>query len=353
MMNKKVTAILLSGALVCAMGTQALAATVGEAPETAPTVSTDVQTMPDSVLYTGKVAEILKDAAGTITGLRMESEEDGAYIMNVSQETVWIDNQSCTAFDPSTLAVGDSLNVFRSPASTRSLPPQSAAFAVVRNVVSEADMAMYHEVEAVEKQADGRVRITTDNGSLYIFADQKTKLVSYQDNGSVNLETLQAGDRIMAWYMVVLLSYPGQANPSSIMLLPASQEAPEAPDRGAKLTIQLDGKATELTGRYEDGVAMVPVAAVARALGLDATYTRGQDGALVKVESKEFTVNINIDQKMISGVTKLEGMVGATGPQEYGKAAYIEAPGTTWAPAELFVMLGKTVNLEGSVLSIQ
>ncbi len=353
MMNQKLTALLLSGALVCAMGTQALAAATGEAPDHTPAASTDVQKLPASVLYTGKVTEILKDEKGTITGLRLDSEDDGSYVMTISDETVWIDNQAFTADDPSDLAVGETLNVFRSPVSTRSLPPQSAAIAVVRNVVPDADRAIYHVVEAVEIQGDGNVRITTDNGGLYLFTDKETKAASYLANGSTDVTKLQAGDRIMAWYMAVALSYPGQAHPSSIMILPANTEKPELPDQGAKLSIQLNGKTSELTGRYENDVAMVPVAAVARALGLEAAYTRGQDGAVVTVESKEFSVNINIDQKLISGVTKLQGAVGATGPQDYGMAAYIEAPGTTWAPAELFTMLGKTVTLEGNILSIQ
>ena len=340
-MNKKLTALVLSGALVCAMGAQALAATIGEEPDETP------------VLYTGKITEILKDANGSVTGLQMESERNGSYVMNVSEETVWIDNKAYAAFNPSNLAVGENLYVYHSPISTRSMPPQSAAFAVVRGVLSDGDVATYHVVEGVETQEDGSIRITTDNGGLYLFAGKETKVAPYLSNGSTELENLQAGDRIMAWYSVVMLSYPGQAHPSAIMILPETAAETETPAEGAKLTIQLDGNVTELTGRYESGVAMVPVAAVARAMGLETTYTREETGALVKVESDQFSVRIDIGQKLISGVTKIANALGATGPQDYGKAAYIEAPGTTWAPAQLFSMLGKTVSLEGDVLSIQ
>lgn len=42
-----------------------------------------------------------------------------------------------------------------------------------------------------------------------------------------------------------------------------------------------------------------------------------------------------------------------TAPMKYGAAPRIEAPGTTWAPAQLFEMLGRTVTLDGDTLSIQ
>ena len=108
-------------------------------------------------------------------------------------------------------------------------------------------------------------------------------------------------------------------------------------------------------GRMENGVAMVPVAAVARALGYEAAYIRGQNGASeqVTVESDAFRVTLTMGENAITGVTKIQGAVGMTAPTDYGAAPYIVDPGTTWAPARLFEMLGKTVTLEGSALSIQ
>ena len=55
----------------------------------------------------------------------------------------------------------------------------------------------------------------------------------------------------------------------------------------------------------------------------------------------------------IIGVTKIEGAVGMTAPMDYGMAPYAVAPGTTWAPAQLFEMLGRTVTLDKDTISIQ
>ena len=49
----------------------------------------------------------------------------------------------------------------------------------------------------------------------------------------------------------------------------------------------------------------------------------------------------------------LEDAVGMTAPQSYGAAPYIEVPGTTWAPVDLFEMLGVTVTDADGVLTLQ
>ena len=188
-----------------------------------------------------------------------------------------------------------------------------------------------------------------------------------------SLADLQVGSHVMAWYDIVLLSYPGQAGTDHLMLLPGAAEeqngetaetsAPaETTDPtgtlqdGTELSIVLEGDMVlPVTGKVENGAAMVPVAAVAQALGYEVTYTPGENGeaALVTVEDDSFRVNLNIGDNLIQGVTKIEGAVGMTSPMDYGMAPYIVEPGTTWAPAQLFEMLGRTVTVDGDALSIQ
>lgn len=352
-MNRKLTALMVGGVLVCVLGTQAMAAEGPQNVEAVPisaVLDQEIPSVPASVLYYGTVRTIGKDEDGTIVRLLLESERYGAYIMNVDAQTVWIDSGNRTASNPADLEEGESLYVFHSAVSTRSMPPQSAAFAVVRNIPMDAGTAMYHEVERVDRLADDSLRIITDNGSLHISVDGKTELNRYQDSETVTLDQLRAGDRIMAWYGAVQETYPARANAGHILVLPRQEAVPQ---EGAQLTMELDGRVPNMVGRYENGVAMVPLAAVAQALGFDVTYTPGEDGALVTVESETFRVNLYIGQKLIFGTTKIEGAVGTTGPQNYGKDAYIVAPGTTWAPAQLFQMLGKTVTLDGTNLVIK
>ncbi|MBE5040829.1 stalk domain-containing protein [Ructibacterium gallinarum] len=348
-MNRKIVAFILGGAMLCSMSFPVMAEEI----ENMPNAAEDTVQAPDSVLYYGKIMKMKRDDTEAIQQIRLNSERYGEYIMNVSEETVWIDSENVTAFNPADLKENERVYVFHSPAVTASLPPQSAAIAVVRNIPQDAGCAMYHVVDKVTQAEDGSLQILTDNGGLILSADEKTDVVSYLTKNIVTLEDIQEGTRIMAWYSAVAESYPGQAYANHIMILPNIEEEEEVLQEGQQITMELDGKVPNMTGRYENGTVMVPVAAVARDLGFEAKYTVDEDGELVTVESDSFSVHLRIGQDMIFGVTKIEGAVGMTAPQNYGKAPYIVDPGVTWAPAELFTMLGKTVTLEDSNLVIE
>ena len=359
-MKRKLTACMLAGVLSLSLAVPALASetTAGSSAPAAGTSQGEKKaSVGHSMIYYGKVAESRRDAQGKMTQLVMESEAYGDYIMNLSDQVVWIDSGNHTASDPSTLKVGEGIYVFHSPVSTYSIPPQSPALAVVRNIPQDISCAHYHVVEQVERQEDGTLRILTDQGGLYVSVDEQTGLSRYDDGETFDPAQLKAGDRVMAWYEAVLESYPAQTHARHLMLLPetGSAETQEAsqPAEGARLTMELDGKVPNMVGRYEKGTAMVPVAAVAQALGFQVTYTPKGHTALVTVESDNFQVRLDIGSPTIYGVTKIPDAVGMTAPQNYGKAPYIVDPGTTWAPAELFEMLGKTVTLEGTNLVIQ
>lgn len=155
--------------------------------------------LPESTLYYGRVEKILLDDAGKMTALRLSSERYGEYVMNLSDETVWIDSGRQTASDKSTLAEGEAVYVFHSAVSTRSLPPQSRAFAVVRNVPQDAGSAHYMKIDSVE-EADGVATVTANNGTKSFAVDGQTTYSPYLTKNIVTLKDLQAGSRVMVWY---------------------------------------------------------------------------------------------------------------------------------------------------------
>lgn len=358
-MNRKVTAFVLSAALAVTLAAPAFAAAetpdVAVRPRPEPVAQTETTAgetaeMETSVLYYGQITDIGKDEEGNLTQLQLQSERYGEYVMLINSDTVWIDSGNHAASDPSDLEVGEWVYVYHSPVSTRSLPPQSQAYAVLRNMPQDVGAGQYAEIGEITDCEDGTYQLLTADGSMYLTVDGETVLTGYPDGETVQAADLQAGDRIVAWYDIALLSYPGQAYAHHVMVLP------DVLSEGDQVTLELDGEASEITGRYEDGVVMVPVAAVAEALGFDVEYTpKGPNGvkARVAVESSDFRVEMTIGVREITGVTTIPDAVGMTAPQDYGKAPYVVAPGTTWAPAELFEMLGKTVTLKGSQLSIQ
>lgn len=233
-MMKKLTVFVLSGAMLCTTVLPAMAAGGTVKPIAAPIAAEETVSLPNSVLYYGTVKEILKDDKGTMTQLHLSSEHSGEYVMNLSADTVWIDSAKHTAADPSTLKVGETVYVFHSSASTRSLPPQSAAFAVVRNVPEDASCAQYHVVESVSQES-GQLKITTDQGGLILTVGDETKLSRYGTDAKLALKDIQEGDRIMAWYEAVALSYPGQAYAQHLMLLPQETADTQKADDGEGL----------------------------------------------------------------------------------------------------------------------
>lgn len=222
-MKKMLASLILSGALACSLALPAAAApkTDGAPSETPPAEAP--ASLPDSVLYYGKVEAISRDENGEMTALSMSSDRYGEYVMRLSEDTVWIDSGNRAASDPSDLEEDESLYVFHSPVSTRSLPPQSAAFAIVRNVPQDASCAHYHEVEAAE-ETGGTLRITTDNGGLFLLANEETSLSSYGKAAPAGFHEIKPGSHIMAWYGLVAESYPGQAHAAHIMVLTRAEE---------------------------------------------------------------------------------------------------------------------------------
>ena len=226
-MKRTFSALVISGALLCTLAVPGMAAEAEGQPGASAASAPQAQTLPASVLYFGQVTQVVRDEAGTVTRLVLSSERYGEYIMNISSDTVWIDSGNRTASDPADLKEGESVYVFHSPISTRSLPPQSAAYAVVRNIPQDISCAQYHVVEEITEGEDGGLIVTTDNGGLLIYLDGDTQTVRYA-GGSAALEDLKAGDRIMAWYQAVALSYPGQTHADGLMLLPSEKEEPSS-----------------------------------------------------------------------------------------------------------------------------
>lgn len=222
-MKKMLMSLVLSGALACSLAFPAAAIQkAGGTPSETPPAE-EPASLPDSVLYYGKVEAVSCGEDGEMTTLSMSSDRYGEYVMVLSEDTLWIDSGNRAASDPSDLEEGEGLYVFHSPISTRSIPPQSAAFAIVRNVPQDASCAQYHEVEVIEKTG-GVCRITTDNGGLFLLADKDTSLSSYEGGAPAGLDEIEAGSHIMAWYGPVALSYPGQARASHIMILNQAKE---------------------------------------------------------------------------------------------------------------------------------
>lgn len=209
-MKHKILSFILVLALCCGLMPAVFAAAENER-----------QPLPETTLYFGTVENILPDDDGNMKALRLSSERYGGYVMNLSDETVWIDSGRKTVSDKSTLTEGESVYVFHSTVSTRSMPPQSRAFAVVRNVPQDAGSAQYMKINSIE-ETDGVVTITANNGTKSFTVSDQTTYSPYRTRNIVTLKDLQAGSRVMVWY--AFSTDAENLNARHIMLLPELEE---------------------------------------------------------------------------------------------------------------------------------
>ncbi|MGI6030656.1 MAG: stalk domain-containing protein [Eubacteriales bacterium] len=337
---KRMTAMALSGIMVCGLLMQVGA--VQEVPISSPVEEEDAAvTMPDSVLYYGTVKQVDKDENGQATRVWMESERYGELVMLVNEDTCFVDGGRAVEGNPETMLVeGQGLYVYHSPITTYSLPGQTQAYVFVGEMPMDMACPKYHIVEAVEQNEDGSIRITTDNGGLHLTVEADAVVNDYLTKRHYTVADIQKGDRIMAWYDEVQESYPAQTSTKTVILLDKAEE--EEPEVGS--AIYVGDEKLQQAWREENQVPMVPVRAVAEALGLDVGFEVQDGKALITVENEEFSVHVTPGvENGIYGVTKIPDAVGMTGPQDYGAAPYIEDPGVTWVPAEMFEMLDVTI----------
>lgn len=201
-----------------------------ETPETSEGEETeDVEEMPASATYFGTVESIEKDEEGNVVSISLTSEENGDYVMNVTDNTVWVDAVEKVKASKEDLTEGETIYVYHSPVSTRSLPPQSEAFAVVLNVPQDIAVGVYHEVEEVTT-TENETRLLTNNGGLYLIISDETAVKDYKTSEVADISAVAEGDHVIAWYDAVAMSYPGQANVSDILVLPAVETEADTAD---------------------------------------------------------------------------------------------------------------------------
>ena len=187
-MSKKIKVLLLSAMCLILSATAAFAA-----PQ---------QTLDSVMRMHGTITEINDDM---ITMQDTEGKQSVTLIVRWNTEI--LNGKNGEDVDLNRLHVGDELTAYYSPISTRSLPPQSKAYALVMGN-GEHD-AIYMHVDEVEKVKNG-VRILNSNKDVYVTIPN-----TVEDDA----DKLQKGDKILVWYDFMALSMPAQATATKAKIL--------------------------------------------------------------------------------------------------------------------------------------
>ena len=243
-----------------------------------------------------------------------------------------MDTQTAAAADLSALKAGESVYVYHDEAVTMSLPAQTTAYAVLTNLTDKHAPASLLTAEAVQKNDDGSVTVTCEGGSLNLTIAKDASVQPFMTRNIVTVDDIHVGTRFLAWFDVAAESYPAQAAADRVVI-PGQEDS-------RFLVFKQDG--SELTeGRVADGVAMVPVRKVAETLG----YKVSWDGKTNTVILKKGETPINIQL----GKDRYHAGNDRTGGVSLGAASY-EVDGTSWVPAELFQLAGKTLSFANGSL---
>ena len=270
MQHKKIVTLALAGALTATMFTPALAVNNTETISSTPLIAQQEEVAVEYTRTIGVVQEVDVQAQNILV-----KNEQTEIQFNLDEKTWLVDGEKGTTIDLADLK-GKEVVVAHSMATTRSLPPQSYAYAVVTKGEVTPNYAI---VEAVEAGKDGAVRLTTNNGGMWVTVTEKADIKPLATKDIVTLEDLQPGPQVILYYDIVALSYPGQAYTDRVVLLKPAEE-PIA----------------------EENVEMVGIRQAASELGLDVAWDH--EGQTVTLSKEGYKATISVGSAKY-GYTKL------------------------------------------------
>lgn len=168
----------------------------------------------------------LVQAEGTITAvdtaanqITVTLSDKSEMVFNVSGSTLFLSAKDGSNLALKDLAAGMTFTAFHSAATTRSLPPQSALHTMIVAKSSNEDFAHDFTVQTVESGSNGLSLLNDKGDTILHMAGASVYTLGETGLVAANASDIKAGAQLIAWYDVVAMSYPGQANPSKVLVL--------------------------------------------------------------------------------------------------------------------------------------
>ena len=294
MNHKKLLASALAAALTLSLAVPALAAEPVGADAAAEAPAYELvqrgETFPTRVW--GAAVE-LGDMSLTLENSN-ESDPYQKVVVNVEEDTLILDAVTGEAKTFDDLRTGETVYAWVGPDMTKSLPPISTGRVILCGLPADYAAPTYAEVESVTETESGADVCLNNDVVLHLSADTGYLAAPGWDKETVSAADIVPGTRVLAWYSVVTLSLPAQASPSKVMVFPSDYDG-WVSTNGLEVTI--NGETLPLEGaaaaKVENGHLMVPVRALAEALGCEVAwepYTNQVTVTRDGVECYHFTI---------------------------------------------------------------
>ena len=161
------------------------------------------QAVQDVLFTSGKIVEVNEN-------MIVVKGEHNIIAAMITDDTYLLNGKNGKAKKLSSFKVGKEVTVYYSPKMTRSIPAQSAAYAVVLGDNSEK-MGKFFKVEEVNMSEDKTyVSVINTNESLIATVDKKA---------NKNFAEIKAGDNLMVWYDMMTMSLPARTNANKVVIL--------------------------------------------------------------------------------------------------------------------------------------
>lgn len=186
-------------------GQTAVSVQQSDSPLEAFTIAPEKMRAPHMLRMRGHIAEI-RDNSVLIKG-----EGNQSIVAMLNNNTYIIEGESGKLRMPRALEVGQEVFAYYSAAMTRSLPPQTKAFALILGSQEEY-LPQFFVVDQVQHAADGsfvRVLNSTNDVIATITAD-----------ACENFADIQTGDKLLVWSRIMTMSLPGLTNAEKVVILP-------------------------------------------------------------------------------------------------------------------------------------
>lgn len=148
------------------------------------------------------------------------SAPQGQIVAVEAEDCMIVDSQTGAEVDDDALGEGDRVFAFVSPNQTRSIPPQAQCYALITNIPDNGmGIASYVHVIDVQQAEDGNISVLNQNADLWVTIPADLKIEVFDEPGeTATAASIRPGTNLIAWYDVVLESYPGQTTATRVMI---------------------------------------------------------------------------------------------------------------------------------------
>lgn len=217
--------------------------------------------------------------------------------LSLAKDTLILNAVDGSAMAAGDLREGEYVYAYVSPAMTDSLPPITTAAVILAAIPADYAVPAYSIVEQVNVW-EGRTSILMSDDVTYSMSDAELLPGPGFDGDTVTLADITPGCGLLAWYDMLAESFPAQAWPVKVMVIPSPYDAWAELEPGRLAVNGTEVELTEAEQPYVEGeTLMVPVRAFAEALGCEVIWNADQpENISVWGEGAEYLLTLGSDR---------------------------------------------------------